>query len=145
MARPTESGNTFRRLPYLIYLISFLFILALSIELEPSADGHGTHKQLGLPACGFLSITGYPCPSCGITTSFSYFVRGDLLDALRVQPFGFVLFTVLIAGFAISVYATLHSIPATDLLDSVLFERVQVALLIIFLLSWIYKIYTMRN
>lgn len=146
MDSPSESVNSsFQRLPYVIYLISFLFILILSMKLYPSEEGYGTHRQLGLPACGFLTMTAYPCPSCGITTSFSYFVRGKFLDSLRVQPFGFILFLALLAGVFISIYAALKTIPVSRFFDSVIFEKLQMALLIIFLLSWIYKIYVMQG
>ena len=142
---PDSVRPSFHRLPYLIYLISFSFILFLSMVLSPSAEGYGTHMQLGLPPCGFLTITGYPCPSCGITTSFSCFIRGDLFDSLRAQPFGFVLYAVLIAGFFISAYAVVKAIPVSYFLDSVIFERLQAVLLILFLLSWFYKIYTLHT
>ena len=34
----------------------------------------GTHQQLGLPPCNFVTLTGYPCPACGMTTSFALLV-----------------------------------------------------------------------
>src|SRR5262245_31491696 len=53
-------------------------VLALARWLEPSPLGYGTHRQLGLLPCSFRRITGYPCPSCGMTTAFAWFVRGQL-------------------------------------------------------------------
>ncbi len=47
--------------------------------------------QLGLPRCEFFARTGIPCPSCGMTTAFAWFVRGHLLESFYVQPMGFVL------------------------------------------------------
>src|SRR5262249_29719492 len=41
--------------------------------------------QLGLPPCSFKVITGMPCPSCGMTTSFALFVRGDLWDSVQAN------------------------------------------------------------
>jgi hypothetical protein len=36
-----------------------------------------THTQLGMPPCNFVVLTGKPCPSCGMTTSFALLV-GEL-------------------------------------------------------------------
>lgn len=36
--------------------------------------------------CGFKQRTGYPCPSCGMTTSVLAFARGEVLTAFYVQP-----------------------------------------------------------
>ena len=52
-----------------------------------------THLQLGLPECTFKALTGKPCPSCGMTTSFALFVRGDLLNSLRANCVGTLLAT----------------------------------------------------
>src|SRR5438105_1225691 len=59
--------------------------------LTPDAGGMGTHTQLGLAPCQWLARTGIPCPSCGMTTSLAWFVRGHLLESLYVQPMGAVL------------------------------------------------------
>ena len=68
-----------------------MIVLIIAARLPPSPLGHGTHRGLGLPDCVFLQRTGLPCPSCGMTTSFSWFVRGNLLASLYVQPMGAVL------------------------------------------------------
>ena len=69
-----------------------LAILLLAAYLRPSPSGMGTHQQgLGLPACNFLRTTGLPCPSCGMTTSFAWFAKGNLLASAYVQPMGTIL------------------------------------------------------
>ncbi len=74
-------------------------ILALATRLTPSDEGMGTHRQLGLPPCGFVVVTGYPCPTCGMTTAFALAVRGRLLAAARVQLAGCLLvFGVIAVG-----------------------------------------------
>ena len=45
--------------------------LVLAASLTPAAQGLGTHTALGLPACGWASMSGIPCPSCGMTTAFA--------------------------------------------------------------------------
>jgi hypothetical protein len=73
-------------------------VLALAASLTPSADGFGTHHQLGLPQCGMLSRTGYPCPTCGATTATAYAVRGRLAEAWKAHPFGVFLTAFLTAA-----------------------------------------------
>ncbi|MBC8289788.1 MAG: DUF2752 domain-containing protein, partial [Planctomycetes bacterium] len=45
----------------------------------------------GLAPCSFEFLTSLPCPSCGMTTSFSHFVRGQWPRALRASTTAFVL------------------------------------------------------
>jgi hypothetical protein len=70
-------------------------IFAIALYLDPYAGGKtwtdGTHTQLGLQACQFKVLTGKPCPSCGMTTSFALLVRGDVWDSLRANAVGTLL------------------------------------------------------
>ncbi len=66
--------------------------LMLAGTLEPYPSGAGTHRQLHLPACSMLARTGWPCPTCGVTTSVAAMAHGDVLAALKAQPFGVVIF-----------------------------------------------------
>jgi hypothetical protein len=74
-----------------------LAVLAVAAMLEPDVRGHGTHVQLGLPPCGFLLLTGAPCPGCGLTTAFAHAIRGDLGPAAVANPFGLLLFALVCA------------------------------------------------
>lgn len=58
---------------------------ALARSLEPDPRGFGTHRQLGLPECTFRLLFSKPCPGCGMTTSFSHFVRGEFAAAARAN------------------------------------------------------------
>lgn len=82
-------------------------VLATAAYLQPSPSGHGTHEALGMPPCGFYVKSGLPCPTCGMTTSYAYVVRGRLITAFVVQPAGlvFALLTalVMLAGAAIAI------------------------------------------
>ncbi|MBY0458584.1 MAG: DUF2752 domain-containing protein [Gemmataceae bacterium] len=53
-----------------------------------------THTQLGLPPCNFVVLTGKPCPSCGMTTSFALLVRGDVTASLRANWVGTIICTL---------------------------------------------------
>jgi len=61
----------------------------ISAGLTPAPVGWGTHQQFGFPPCSFQVMFGIPCPSCGGTTSFAHFVRGEWIDSLRCNAAGF--------------------------------------------------------
>jgi hypothetical protein len=60
-------------------------------EADGTARRMGTHQNLGLPPCSFADKVGYPCPACGMTTSFALLVRGDVLNSLRANWVGTML------------------------------------------------------
>ena len=70
-------------------------VFAVAFALDPYQDGKvwlaETHRQLGLPPCTFKQLTGYPCPSCGMTSSFALAVRGDLWNSVRANFVGTML------------------------------------------------------
>lgn len=78
-------------------------VFALSALLEPSPEGHGTHLQLGLGQCSFLSLTGQPCPMCGATTSFTLLAHLRPIDALVNQPFATLLFGLAASALGVAV------------------------------------------
>ncbi|TWU01165.1 hypothetical protein Pla52n_45370 [Stieleria varia] len=70
---------------------ALIVLLLIAGSLSPSAQGLGTHQQLGLPPCSSLVMLGVRCPSCGMTTSWSYFVRGMWWQSARTNSGGFLL------------------------------------------------------
>ena len=76
--------------------LSFVVVFAIGAWLNPyDADGlprsMATHTQLGLPPCNMVQLIGKPCPACGMTTSFSLLMHGDLLNSLRANWAGTLL------------------------------------------------------
>jgi len=71
--------------------IGIVVVYGIAVCLRPDSRGFGTHQQLGLPPCTFLSMTGVNCPHCGLTTSFCWFVRGDILRSMQANPAGMIL------------------------------------------------------
>ncbi len=71
-----------------------LTVIGIANQLTPDPNGYGTHRQLGLGACTMLSLTGWPCPMCGMTTTFTLFAHLRPVDAILNQPFGTVLFPI---------------------------------------------------
>lgn len=62
--------------------------------------------------CIFYSITGLPCPGCGMTRSVHFLLHGDILHALRYHLFGIL---VLPAAFLSAL--TIFSARATRLYE----------------------------
>ena len=87
-------------------------VLGLAWSVSPSPAGYGTHEQLHLPPCSLLVRTGYPCPTCGLTTSMAAMARGRVLAAVRAQPFGPALFAGLAALAAAGTVQLLTGRPA---------------------------------
>jgi hypothetical protein len=79
-----------------IILLCCLTVLGTARWLKPDPRGYGTHQQLHLPPCAFQALTGLPCVTCGMTTSFAFGVRGEWRQAFATQPFGLLLFFVTI-------------------------------------------------
>ena len=73
--------------------LAFTVVLTLAFTLNPyDADGQprtmATHTQLGLPPCNFVTLTGKPCPACGMTTSFALLMKGDVLNSAKANWVG---------------------------------------------------------
>ncbi len=84
--------------------VAAVVLLATARGLNPDPRGLGTHEQLGLSACGFTRLTGWRCPTCGMTTSWSHVARGNVRSALAAGGGGTVLFamTLLAAPWALA-------------------------------------------
>lgn len=67
-----------------------LTLLLLAVWLQPHPNGFGTHQQLGLPPCTIQFWFDLPCPSCGGTTAFAHFVRGEWGLAIRANAASFL-------------------------------------------------------
>lgn len=76
----------------LFVLAGCVFVFSAAAILTPDPSGVGTHTQLGLPPCGFLTLFGRPCPACGLTTALAHLARGSLVPSLQAHPVGLPLF-----------------------------------------------------
>ncbi|HEY2785577.1 MAG TPA: DUF2752 domain-containing protein [Fimbriiglobus sp.] len=75
---------------------AFVAVFTTAALLHPyRSDGTprtmATHTQLGLPQCNFVTWTGKPCPSCGMTTSFAHLVHGNVWSSLKANWTGTLL------------------------------------------------------
>lgn len=104
LAPPFGSSPALVRTWSAAVLLACLTVLGIAWTLKPDARGYGTHEQLGLARCASLTMTGLPCPTCGMTTAFAFTVRGDLISAFRAQPSGLLLALGSILAVGVSAY-----------------------------------------
>ena len=142
-SRPPTAPDLTRgtRILLLALAVGCLAVLITAATLTPDPAGLGTHAELGLAPCGFLTRTGLPCLSCGMTTSFAWFVRGNLLASFYVQPMGCVLALATAMTFWIALYGAITAKPIGRLLAQ-LQDRYYVApLLALAILAWAWKMF----
>lgn len=104
-----------RRCVAIILLFATTTPLVVTSGLRADPFGLGTHRQLGLPACGVYRSFGFPCFTCGYTTSLTYAAHGDLASAFRVQPAAAVLAIIMAAGAIVAGYALVFGIDLVPL------------------------------
>lgn len=99
-----DRPNRFSRLGVMAIALVPLALLVVASVLRPAADGLGTHQQLGLPPCSMRVLLGVRCPACGMTTSWSHFMRGDWVASLQsnIGGFGLALTTIFFSPIAIT-------------------------------------------
>jgi hypothetical protein len=78
--------------PWLIVFCVAIFLIKPHY-VDGVPERSGVHQQLGLPPCNFKELAGVPCPSCGMTTSFTLLVRGDVWNSMQANFAGTALAT----------------------------------------------------
>jgi hypothetical protein len=120
---------------FVLVLLAVLLVavFAVAVWLDPYKDGHvwygETHRQLGLPPCSFKVVTGLPCPSCGMTSSFALLMHGDLVNSLRANAAGTVLALLCLAYIPWALACAIRG--RRYLIWS--FERASIRLVVVFL------------
>jgi hypothetical protein len=111
----------------------------LAAMLKPSDAGIGTHTQMGLPECGFVLVTGYPCATCGCTTAFAHAADGALLTSFLTQPFGAMLAVALAMMTLIAAWSAISGMTLTPLGRVMATKAFILPWLALILLAWGYK------
>jgi hypothetical protein len=141
---PQQRGaslSVIARLVSLVISLGCLTVLIIAARLTPDPAGVSTHTHLGLHQCEFLDKTGIPCPSCGMTTSFAWFVRGNLLASLYIQPMGTVLAASCAFVFWAALYIAISGKPFARLMRLVPSRYYVGPLLTWALLAWAWKVF----
>jgi hypothetical protein len=134
-----------QRVTALLFMLGCAAILALGAWMTPDVRGHGTHVQMGLPPCGMKFSTGYPCPTCGMTTAVTHAAHGNVWASIKAQPFGFLVALGAAVGFWVSLHGALTGSRVDRVLWWVLRPRLLSVLGILFFAAWGYKAWADAN
>ena len=120
-----------------------LALLLVAWRLDPSSRGVGTHTQLGMPPCMWMTRFGRPCATCGMTTAFSYAAHGRFLRGLRAQPLGLLLCLLTAAAFWPALHAAATGSRWDRLVVALLRPKLVWIGLVLVLGAWGYKLWAM--
>lgn len=145
-ARVSSSSTDPARLPLAARLtaaavaLGAAALLAVSAGLSPADEGHGTHEQLGLPACTWAVQFDAPCMTCGMTTAFSHAADGELAQSFATQPMGMVLAVLTASAFWLASHAAVTGSTLVLLLGRALTVRLLAVLGGLGIAAWLYKL-----
>lgn len=95
--------------------------------------------------CTFLRITGYPCPSCGLTRGFVAMAHGQWLNVLHTCPLAALLYAATALVFAVNTAAILCGVRLTPGRWLTWRARSWVVLLcicgLLILFNWLYRLF----
>jgi len=128
------------RICLVLIALGLLAVFAVAIYLNPYKDGkvwfEETHRQLGLAPCTFKDMTGLPCPSCGMTSSFALLVRGDLWHSVQANFVGTLLALFCLAVIPWCLISACRGKLAWVRSFEYVFVRLVVGFLALLLLRW---------
>jgi hypothetical protein len=130
-----SSANA-RRFVWSAVALTSIAALVAARSIVPLAEGLGSHRALGLPACAFLACFDLPCPTCGLTTAFAHLARFQLGAALAAHPLGLPLFALALSAIPIAVRGLLRGDSILAAIDRFAADRVALALTLALLSTW---------
>ncbi|MCA8952174.1 MAG: DUF2752 domain-containing protein [Planctomycetes bacterium] len=113
--------------------------VAVLWPLVPDPKGFDTHTQLGMRPCGWPTVYGIPCPTCGCTTAATHVVHGRLPTAIATQPFGAAIAVVGLLLALHAGYCLVRGRSFVDLIVRLRFGRWVAGAALLLLLAWGYK------
>lgn len=119
-------------------------LITLMIPFFLMFFNHDNHLDTDQSLCPLKMLTGFPCPSCGITKSLVYFYEGDLQKSLYYHILG-----PLVIAFCVATIFVLCTelITKKEYFNNLLFNKKLGYGLVIFLASYhfIRVIYFIKN
>ena len=131
-----SSSRNLDRVVWSTLLCTALGVLVTARLLTPAVTGVGTHEQLGLPPCGFLALTGWPCPACGLTTAFAHLAHFQPLASLSANPLGLPLFVATALFVPISLRALWSGQTVIAFVDAVEADKWALRFVFAALVTW---------
>lgn len=138
-ATPITGSTAARRLIGAAIATAAAAPLLLATWMTPSDAGLGTHEQLSLPQCGWVTLMDLPCPTCGMTTAFTHAADGDLITSFLTQPLGAILALGTAMALLIGLYVAVTGSQIAGVLVRLWRPRTAWLLAGVALAAWIYK------
>ena len=120
-------------------------LLIVAAMLSPSENGLGTHQQLRLPECGWITIFDLPCPTCGMTTAFSHAADGNLVVSFLTQPLGSLLALATAMAFLSGMYIAFTGSRIGSMFGRLWTYRTGWILAGLVMASWGYKVLSYKG
>ena len=100
------------------------------------------HRATGLAwPCPLRTVTGVPCPMCGMTTAATALADGRLHDALAANPFVLLLVAAtVVMAVVIGLRAARLLAPARPM-GADARQAVRMALVVLFAASWVFQLH----
>ncbi|MCX6993774.1 MAG: DUF2752 domain-containing protein [Kiritimatiellaeota bacterium] len=95
-------GVLLQHLP-LVFIAGLILLAAALLPLD----------RIPYTICTFLRLTGYPCPSCGLTRGFVAMAQGQWLAVLHTCPLAVLLYAATALVFAVNMAALLCGVRLT--------------------------------
>jgi hypothetical protein len=140
--RPASAASS-DRLLWGACLCAAAAVLGVARALQPDASGIGTHLQLGLPRCGFLALTGLPCPACGLTTAFAHMARLEITAAFSAHWLGPALFGLTALAIPLSALGVLRALPFAQAIKRLRLARLAAIIAAAVLGGWLVRVATL--
>jgi hypothetical protein len=109
-----------------------LFLVSARIYNPSSSD---------LMTCQFKNLTGYNCPTCGMSRSIHYFSLFHFWDSLKYNPLSFVAMIGLIFLFLKIIFELITRKEIHLKKKTYPGKQIGIILLIMVLLNWFYKLF----
>jgi len=120
-------------------IIAVVLLAAARYGVSDPRTGERLHftlpglEEVDLFACPFWSITGLPCPVCGITRSSVLMLHGDFIGSFRIHPLG----PLLVIGLALIVPGSLWMLFRKESGNGPVSTRAfTYVIIVLILLSW---------
>ena len=93
----------------------------------------------------FFKLTGIPCPTCGLTTSFAHSARLHFHEAFITQPFGVLLFSLTVISIPLFIVLLRRRIAWSTVILARGVDWLIYFLIVAGLAGWLYKIAVVKS
>lgn len=122
---------------WIVFGVLSLFLL-VSFFWQPSDNG--------IILCYFRSLTGLPCPGCGLTRSLCAVAKGQIIHSFQCHIFGPLVFLIAIVFWVRAIAELIYHKTVTIVLTEKTKQRLIPAVIIFLCLFWCFRItYTLTH